>query len=146
MLLALAALACSAPAVSATDDALTCVAPEAQRIAGGSIDFYARISLADAVGGDGDTPRIEAMELCGAFSGKQICGLMAMGDVSPRPLGHSTGASSEFDVKFQLVGFTQPAVHEYTLWLRAKSSSAPTDPAPRLAAALSSTSVAGDEK
>ena len=70
MLLALAALACSAPAVSATDDALTCVAPEAQRIAGGSIDFYARISLADAVGGDGDTPRIEAMELCGAFSGK----------------------------------------------------------------------------
>ena len=119
---------------------LECVAPVAQRVAGGAIDFHARIALDGAQDGRDAEARIADVDLCGAFSGKQICGLIAKGSLKPSPRASSQSpatsgrAAGVYDVNFHLSGFTQPAEHEYTLWLQAKSAA--TD----LTASLSSCS------
>jgi hypothetical protein len=141
---ALSVFACAVGGAGSGGDVLACVAPEAQRVAGGAIDFRAQISLGGADSGEdagGAVARIADMELCGAFSGTQICGLMATGNVTPPPSSPSSArAGGVFDVNFHLAGFTQPAEHQYTLWLQTKSkskssssSAAAADPAPRLA-------------
>ena len=105
--------ATSTGAVAGKPAVLDCVAPDVQRVAGGAIDFQARIEYSSD---------ISSIDLCGAFSGKKICGLMSTGEVTMNEGAGTSrpGDTTTYIVNFHLKGFSQPAEHEYMLWLEPK--------------------------